>query len=73
MCKRKVNIVFVIKLQDVPIPLFMQQNKPENDWTEDEKKMVQEYERKCKELNEEREKFRKVCISLRHKIEKKLM
>ena len=45
--------------QDVPIPMFMQQ-KAESDWTEDEVKMAKEYERKVKELNEEREKFRKV-------------
>ena len=39
--------------------MFMQQ-KAESDWTEDEVKMAKEYERKVKELNEEREKFRKV-------------
>ncbi|KAK7108965.1 cilia- and flagella-associated protein 43-like isoform X2 [Littorina saxatilis] len=44
--------------KDVPIPLFMQQ-KEEADWSEDEHKLVKEYERKVKELNEEREKFRK--------------
>ena len=46
-------------LQDIPIPMFMQQ-KAETDWTEEEQKMAKEYERKVKELNEEREKFRKV-------------
>ena len=51
--------------QDVPIPMFMQQ-KAENDWTEDEVKMAKEYERKVKELNEEREKFRKVSIASLH-------
>jgi hypothetical protein len=51
-------------LQDIPIPLFMQQGKPEADWTEDENKAFKEYERKCKELNEEREKFRKVSEKL---------
>ena len=45
--------------------MFMQQ-KAENDWTEDEVKMAKEYERKVKELNEEREKFRKVSIASLH-------
>ncbi|KAL8576297.1 hypothetical protein ACOMHN_006220 [Nucella lapillus] len=44
--------------KDVPIPMFMQQ-KAETDWSEDEQKQAKEYERKVKELNEEREKFRK--------------
>ncbi|KAK7508542.1 hypothetical protein BaRGS_00000108 [Batillaria attramentaria] len=44
--------------KDIPIPVFMQQ-KEQTDWTEDEHKMAKEYERKVKELNEEREKFRK--------------
>lgn len=35
-------------------------NKAEEEWSEDDKKAVQEYERKVKELNEEREKHRKV-------------
>ena len=51
--------------QDVPIPAFMQ-NKSEDEWSEEEKKAAQEYERKVKELNEEREKYRKVgtqCMS----------
>ena len=47
-------------LQDVPVPAFMQ-TKSEDEWSEEEKKAVQEYERKVKELNEEREKYRKVC------------
>ena len=34
--------------------------KEEKDWTEDEQKAVKEYERKVKELQEEREKYRKV-------------
>ena len=50
-------------MQDVPIPLFMQQ-KAESDWTEDEQKLAKEYERKVKELQEEREKFRKVTQKL---------
>lgn len=50
-----------IAMQDIPIPAFMQ-NKPEEEWSEDEKKAAQEYERKVKELNEEREKYRKVIL-----------
>ncbi|ELU02415.1 hypothetical protein CAPTEDRAFT_160880 [Capitella teleta] len=44
--------------KDVPVPAFMT-NKAEEEWSEDDKKAVQEYERKVKELNEEREKHRK--------------
>ena len=46
------------------MPPFMTA-KPESEWTEDEKKVAQEYERKVRELNEEREKYRKVT---RHSI-----
>jgi len=34
--------------------------KNENDWSEDEQKAAKEYERKVKELLEEREKYHKV-------------
>ena len=37
-------------------------SKDESEWSEDEKKMVAEYERKVRELQEEREKYRKVEI-----------
>ncbi len=47
--------------QDVPIPAFMQ-NKQEEEWSEEEKKLVQEYEKKVRDLNEEREKYRKVKL-----------
>ena len=43
----------------MPKPSFMGQ-KDESDWSEDEQKLVKEYERKVKELQEEREKYRKV-------------
>ena len=46
-------------LQDIPKPQFML-NKNESEWTEDENKLFKEYERKVKELQEEREKYRKV-------------
>lgn len=42
------------------MPLFMM--KPEEEWTEDEKKVAQDYDRKVKELQEEREKYRKVGV-----------
>ena len=41
------------------MPIFMQA-KPQDEWTDDEKKAHAEYEKKCKELNEEREKYKKV-------------
>ncbi|KAK2163683.1 hypothetical protein LSH36_75g07025 [Paralvinella palmiformis] len=44
--------------KDIAMPPFMTA-KPESEWTEDEKKVAQEYERKVRELNEEREKYRK--------------
>ena len=43
------------------MPAFMTA-KPESEWTEEEKKAAQEYERKVKELIEEREKYRKVPV-----------
>ncbi|XP_066535952.1 cilia- and flagella-associated protein 43 [Hoplias malabaricus] len=42
---------------EVPQPEFM--DKPELQWTEEEKKIFKEYEKKIKELSEEREKYRK--------------
>lgn len=35
--------------------------KKEEDWSEDEQKLVKEYEKKVKDLQEEREKYHKVC------------
>ena len=46
-------------MQDVTMPLFMG-TKAEDDWSEEEQKIVAEYERKVKELQEEREKYKKV-------------
>ena len=37
------------------------QQKEEDDWSDEEKKLAAEYEKKVKELNEEREKYRKVA------------
>ena len=42
----------------------MVQTKKEEDWSDEEKKLVAEYERKVKELNEEREKYRKVMFPM---------
>jgi len=36
--------------------------KEEADWSEDEQKLAKEYEKKVKDLQEEREKYRKVRI-----------
>ena len=41
------------------------QQKAEDQWSDEEKKLVAEYERKVKELEEEREKYRKVKHSIR--------
>ena len=45
--------------KDVPIPSFIT-NKEQDDWTEEEHKIFKEYEKKVKDLQEEREKYRKV-------------
>ncbi|PIO25818.1 hypothetical protein AB205_0161410, partial [Aquarana catesbeiana] len=42
---------------EVPSPGFLA--KTEAEWTEDEKKQFKEYDKKCKELNEEKDKYRK--------------
>lgn len=45
----------------MPNPGFL--SKTEAEWTEDEKKQFKEYDKKCKELNEEKDKYRKVRIT----------
>nr|XP_060624330.1 cilia- and flagella-associated protein 43 [Anolis sagrei ordinatus] len=57
------NGVLEIKKEDIlkmeiPAPAFI--SKDEALWNEDEKKIYKEYEKKVKELNEEREKHRKI-------------
>lgn len=47
--------------QDVPIPTFFQEKK-EEEWTDEERRAAAEYQKKVKELEEEREKFRKVVL-----------
>ncbi|PVD30534.1 hypothetical protein C0Q70_09802 [Pomacea canaliculata] len=56
--ERPEQLLTVDDNEDIPVPLFMQQ-KESTEWTEEEQKLVKDYERRCKELNEEREKFRK--------------
>ncbi|XP_044516108.1 cilia- and flagella-associated protein 43-like [Gracilinanus agilis] len=46
----------ILKME-IPPPAFTL--KPETVWTEDEKKQFKEYEKKVKDLNEEREKYKK--------------
>ncbi|VDQ00912.1 unnamed protein product [Trichobilharzia regenti] len=45
--------------KDIPKPAFLLTGKLIAHWTEDDKRMYAEYERKVKELNEEREKYKK--------------
>jgi cilia- and flagella-associated protein 43 len=45
--------------KDVPVPNFAKE-KPQEEWNSDEIKQYSIYEQKVKELNEEREKMRKV-------------
>ena len=40
------------------MPIFM--NKAQDEWTDEDKKAFVDYEKRCKELNEEREKYKKV-------------
>lgn len=50
--------------KDIPKPLFVREGKPESEWTEEEKRVYQVYLKACAELEEEREKYRKVSILL---------
>ncbi|XP_028810030.1 cilia- and flagella-associated protein 43-like [Denticeps clupeoides] len=50
----------ILKME-VPQPEFI--SKPELQWTEEEKRMFKDYDKKVKELNEEKEKFRKILES----------
>ena len=54
--------MLIVCCQDIPKPGFMT-SKEEDDWTEEEVKVAQEYESRVKELQEEREKYRKVSHS----------
>ncbi|XP_063303391.1 cilia- and flagella-associated protein 43 [Pelobates fuscus] len=56
---------------DIPQPAFL--SKSEEDWNEDEKKQFKEYDKKCKELNEEKEKYRKLLEAEMKKIQLSIM
>lgn len=45
-------------LKEVPQPEFI--TKPEIQWTDEERRNYKEYEKKVKELSEEKEKYKKV-------------
>lgn len=66
LCKWKLHWGMYIwfSTQDIPKPLFMSTKEP-TDWSEDEQKLAKEYEKKVKDLQEEREKYRKVSITQR--------
>ena len=48
--------------QEIPPPEFVL-TKPDVQWTEEEKKVFKEYEKKAKDLSEEKEKYKKVSQS----------
>ncbi|KAM5172544.1 cilia- and flagella-associated protein 43 [Mantella aurantiaca] len=52
---------------EVPGPGFL--SKTEAEWTEDEKKQFKDYDKKCKELNEEKDKYRKILEAEMKKIQ----
>ncbi|XP_073476632.1 cilia- and flagella-associated protein 43 [Aquarana catesbeiana] len=56
---------------EVPSPGFLA--KTEAEWTEDEKKQFKEYDKKCKELNEEKDKYRKILEVEMKKIQASIM
>lgn len=52
-------VYFELTPQEIPPPEFVL-TKPEIQWNEEEKKVYKDYEKKTKELNEEKEKYKKV-------------
>ncbi|KAM4748788.1 cilia- and flagella-associated protein 43 [Rhinophrynus dorsalis] len=52
-------------------PAFL--SRAEAEWTEEEKKQFKEYDKKCKALNEEKEKYRKILESEMKKIQSSIM
>jgi hypothetical protein len=46
-------------VKDIPVPSFVNE-RPQEEWTAEEVKLYQIYEQKVKELNDERDKLRKV-------------
>lgn len=49
--------------KDIPLPHFLQQGKQEHELTPEEKRIYKKYLQACKELEEEREKYRKVNLA----------
>ncbi|KAM9311181.1 cilia- and flagella-associated protein 43 [Gastrophryne carolinensis] len=56
---------------EVPCPGFL--SKTETEWTEEEKKQFKDYDKKCKELNEEKDKYRKILEAEMKKIQASIM
>ncbi|KAG9490759.1 hypothetical protein GDO78_006209 [Eleutherodactylus coqui] len=56
---------------EVAQPGFL--SKAENEWTEEEKKLFKDYDKKCKDLNEEKEKYRKILEAEVKKIQASIM
>uniref|UniRef100_A0A8C7L493 Cilia- and flagella-associated protein 43 n=1 Tax=Oncorhynchus kisutch TaxID=8019 RepID=A0A8C7L493_ONCKI len=59
-------------LRVVPQPEFIV-SKPDIQWTEEEKKIYKEYEKKAKELSEEQEKYRKTLEAEMNKLQTSIM
>uniref|UniRef100_A0A6Q2YD26 Cilia- and flagella-associated protein 43 n=1 Tax=Esox lucius TaxID=8010 RepID=A0A6Q2YD26_ESOLU len=57
---------------EVPQPEFIV-SKPDIQWKEDEKKIYKEYEKRVKELNEEKEKYRKTLEAEMKKLQASIM
>ncbi|ORZ34200.1 hypothetical protein BCR44DRAFT_1436770 [Catenaria anguillulae PL171] len=53
----------------IPKPDVLESNKPKADWTEDDKRLVKEYEKKVATVREEQEKARKALESELRKLE----
>ncbi len=56
-------VSFELTPQEIPPPEFVL-TKPGNNWSEEEKKVYKEYEKKAKDLSEEKEKYKKVSQSM---------
>ncbi|XP_063784069.1 cilia- and flagella-associated protein 43 isoform X2 [Pseudophryne corroboree] len=56
---------------EVSRPGFL--SRADAEWTEDEKKQFKDYDKKCKELNEEKDKYRKILEAEMKKIQTSIM
>ncbi|XP_075065290.1 cilia- and flagella-associated protein 43 isoform X2 [Mixophyes fleayi] len=56
---------------EVARPGFL--SRAEAEWTEDEKKQFKDYDKKCKDLNEEKDKYRKILEAEMKKIQASIM